>query len=342
MNTQVCLPEKVRVSAGSAVVLGLLKAKLDAAPTTAYLMTYRKKKCDANCSFCPQARRSSGRTDLLSRVSWPSFPTIEVIEAIEPAFKSRAIKRVCIQALNYPEVFDDLLALVDAIHSLTRIPISVSCQPVKEEDMILLRRAGTQRIGVPLDAATKEVFDKIKGSEAGGPYRWERQLQVLRDATEVFGKGMVSTHLIVGIGETEKQMVKTIQDCVDMGVLPGLFAFTPIQGTALAGKTPPEVKQYRRIQVALYLILQKMIRCEDMKFKKDRLTNFGVEAETLERIVKTGKPFLTSGCSDCNRPYYNERPGGPIYNYSMMLTRSEVSETLNELGLGMKRTTGTY
>jgi biotin synthase-related radical SAM superfamily protein len=341
MNTQVCLPEKVRVSAGSAVVLGLMKAKLDAAPSTAYLMTYRKKKCDANCSFCPQARSSSGRTDLLSRVSWPSFPTIKVVEAIEPAFKRHAIKRVCIQALNYPRVFEDLLALVDAIYSLTRLPISVSCQPVKGEDMVLLREAGIQRIGVALDAATREVFDKTKGSEVDGPYRWEKQLQVLRDATEVFGEGMVSTHLIVGIGETEEQMVKTIQDCVDMDVLPGLFAFTPIQGTGLAGKTPPEVKQYRRIQVAHYLILQKMVRYEDMKFNKDRLADFGVEGETLGRIVRTGKPFLTSGCSDCNRPYYNERPGGPIYNYPMMLTRSEVSEILRELGLGMKRRTGT-
>ncbi|MCW3977503.1 MAG: radical SAM protein, partial [Candidatus Bathyarchaeota archaeon] len=23
----------------------------------------------------------------------------------------------------------------------------------------------------------------------------------------------------------------------------------------------------------------------------------------------------TSGCPGCNRPYYNERPGGPLYNY---------------------------
>ncbi|HDI74230.1 MAG TPA: hypothetical protein ENF57_04430 [Candidatus Korarchaeota archaeon] len=25
--------------------------------------------------------------------------------------------------------------------------------------------------------------------------------------------------------------------------------------------------------------------------------------------------FLTSGCPSCNRPFYNERPRGPIYNF---------------------------
>ena len=34
------LPELIRVSLGTAMVLGLIKGKLDDAPTTAYLMTY--------------------------------------------------------------------------------------------------------------------------------------------------------------------------------------------------------------------------------------------------------------------------------------------------------------
>ena len=49
-------PEKVRVSIGSAIVLGLVKGMLDAEPTTIYLLTYIKGKCSANCAFCPQAK----------------------------------------------------------------------------------------------------------------------------------------------------------------------------------------------------------------------------------------------------------------------------------------------
>jgi len=332
------LPEFIRVSVGSAAVLGLLKTKLDVPPTTAYLMTYRKEKCTANCGFCPQARESSSKTDMLSRVSWPIYPTKKVLEEIEAGRKRGEIKRVCIQALNYPGVFEDLVVLVRAIISLTRMAISVSCQPIRREDIVHLAKAGTQRISVPLDAATREVFNKIKGPDAGGPYSWERQLQLLRDATEIFGKKMVSTHLIVGIGETEKHMIKTIQDCVDMDVLPGLFAFTPVLGTALAKKTPPEVALYRRIQVARYLILHETARYEEMEFNGDRLMGFGVHRQTLRRVIRTGKPFVTSGCPGCNRPYYNERPGGPIYNYARKLTRNEVLRTQSELAPELKKT----
>jgi biotin synthase len=69
------LPQHIRVSVGSAIVLGLLEGKLDAEPTTAYLMTHRHGKCTANCGFCPQARTSRSKAELLSRVTWPAFAT---------------------------------------------------------------------------------------------------------------------------------------------------------------------------------------------------------------------------------------------------------------------------
>ncbi|MEM2915121.1 MAG: radical SAM protein, partial [Candidatus Bathyarchaeia archaeon] len=46
----------------------------------------------------------------------------------------------------------------------------------------------------------------------------------------------------------------------------------------------------------------------------------------LRKIIRTGEPFKTSGCPGCNRPYYNERPGGPIYNYPRKPTSKEISE----------------
>ena len=98
------LPEKIRASFGSAVVLGLTKAKLDAKPTTVYLLTFQPGKCSANCGFCPQARKSRGRADMLSRVTWPAFQTKQVISSIEDAVKKDSIKRICIQALNYSTV----------------------------------------------------------------------------------------------------------------------------------------------------------------------------------------------------------------------------------------------
>jgi len=328
------LPEKVRISLGSAIAIGLLSGRLDAKPTTAYLMTYRKGKCTANCGFCPQARESRSRADMLSRVSWPAFPTQNVFKALSEAVKNGKIRRVCIQALNYPEVFAHLQALVKVVTHQIGVPASVSCQPLNPQNIRRLAEAGAERIGIPLDAATEEIFDKVKGLSAGGPYEMKRQIALLEEAVKVFGKGKVSTHLIVGLGETEKEMVHMIQRCVDMGVLPALFAFTPVAGTVLENMKQPPIQQYRRVQLARHLVVHGMARFESMSFDTEgRITSFGVDKQTLKRVVESGTPFLTSGCPNCNRPYYNEKPSGPIYNYPRPLLMEEIRRTFEELAL---------
>jgi len=327
-------PKKIRVSVGSAIVLGLLNGKLDASPTTAYLMTYRKGKCFANCGFCPQARESHSRADMLSRISWPAFPIEKILSGLDKAVIDGEIKRVCIQALNYPEVFTDLIALTRAIHQKVNVPISISCQPLNSENIRQLAEVGAERIGIPLDAATQELFNKIKGLSAGGPYSWEKQFKLLGEAVDTFGKGKVSTHLIVGLGETEKEMVKIIQRCVDMSVLPALFAFTPIPGTVLENKAQPPIQKYRRIQIARHLIVHGIAGYEDMRFdEEDCISDFSVDEQTLLQIIQVGEPFPTSGCPNCNRPYYNEKPSGPIYNYPRKIGQKELSEIESQLSL---------
>jgi biotin synthase len=334
MMAGVSLPEMIRVSTGSAIVLGLLRGRLDAKPTTVYLLTYRAEKCFANCCFCPQAKMSRGRADMLSRVTWPPFPTEQVISGIELATKTGAIKRVCIQALNYPTVFEDVLNLAKEIKSRAEVPLSISCQPLTREKMEKLAKAGVDRISIPLDAATKEIFEKVKGRLVGGPYLWEKQREALMEAVKIFGEGSVSTHLIVGLGETEKEMVQTIQWCVDLGVYPGLFAFTPIPGTLLENSPQPSLGHYRRIQIAHYLITGRKTRYEKMIFDGDGcLVDFGVPEEELVQVIRTGNPFVTSGCPGCNRPYYNEKPGGPLYNYPRQPLPEEIVEIERQIGI---------
>jgi lipoyl synthase len=332
---QTSLPELIRVSTGTAVVLELLRGKLDAEPTTAYLMTFKEGKCMANCGFCPQARGSKSSTELLSRVSWPTFPTSNVLTAIGIMAKRGKIKRVCIQALNYPRVFVQLEALVKEIKSQATLPVSVSCQPLNAVNIELLAKAGVDRLGIALDAATEALFDKIKGKGSGGPYGWESQFSLLNEAIAIFGVGNVSTHLIVGLGETEKEAAQMIQKLVDMHVLPALFAFTPIRGTRLENNSPPPLESYRRVQLARFLMVNGLVKCEDLLFDDaGKITSFGVASDGLKEIIEDGTPFLTSGCPDCNRPFYNEKPSGPLYNYPRKTSEEENEKIRRQLKLG--------
>jgi len=141
----------------------------------------------------------------------------------------------------------------------------------------------------------------------------------------------VSTHLIAGLGESERDIIQTIQWCVDIGVYPSLFAFTPMAGTSLEKHPPPPLSYYRKLQVAHFLITKRKTPYENMRFSEDgRLIDFGVPKEVVQRVIRSGRPFLTSGCPGCNRPYYNERPGGPIYNYPRQPLREEIIEIERE------------
>lgn len=241
--------------------------------------------------------------------------------------------RVCIQALNYPEVFNYLEALVESISRLG-VPVSVSCQPLSIDNITGLKDAGAERIGIPLDAATEEIFDRVKGRAAGGPYEMRQQWKLLEKALQIFGRGFVSTHFIVGLGETEKEMASAIQKCADMGITSALFAFTPVIGTYLENHNPPLIQHYRRVQLARYLIVNGFSRAELMIFNEyGQITSFGVNVATLRYAVWSGEPFRTSGCPGCNRPYYNEKPGGPIYNYPRPLSREEIIKAAEELNL---------
>jgi len=326
-------PSKIRVSIGSAVVLGLLDSELDAKPTTVYMLTYRRGKCSASCAFCPQSRTSNSRADMLSRVIWPVFETLEVIPRIAKAYGQRKMSRVCIQALNYPSVQKDLAALARSIRVSCDIPISASCQPLTREDMEMLAEAGVNRVSIALDAATKELFECVKGKLADGPYNWDTHIKALREAVVVFGRNNVSTHLIAGLGENEEAFVKLIQQCVDMGVYPALFAFTSIPGTAMANRHAPLIDSYRRLQIAQYSITYGLSCHWKMKFKHGQLVDFGLTKPEVARVVRTGEPFRTSGCPGCNRPYYNERPGRSLYNFPLEPTANDIEKIEEVLDL---------
>ncbi len=330
--TSEIVPQLVRVSLGSAVALGLLKGTADVLPTTIYLLTYHEGRCNANCQFCSQARSSTSRSDSLSRVTWPIFPPTQVISRIGAIAENAPIRRVCIQAVNYPQVFTDVVNLIRLTRAESALPISLSCQPFRGEQLQSLADVGLDRIGIPLDAATEQLFSKIKGPEARGKYLWVEHLAALEEAIAIFGTGHVSTHFIVGLGETDIQLVAMIQKMVDMGVYPALFAFTPIHGTPLGNYPRPSLARYRRIQLAQYLITKGKGEYSLMKFnRKGDLVDYGISSKDVRQIVDSGQPFLTSGCPNCNRPFYNENASGPFYNYPRPLEKDEIELTKKDI-----------
>lgn len=318
--------EHVRVAFGTGILLGLWRGQLAVTPTTAHLLTYYEGRCNANCKFCPQAREATADLKMLSRIIWPRWELKKVLAGLKK--NSNEFERICIQAVNYPNVINDLCRLVACVRSACGLPISVSCQPLTKQDIERLAEAGAERVSIALDAATPELFKRIKG----GGYTWRKHLEALEHARTIFGN-RVSTHLIVGLGESEWNIVERIQLLHDRGITVALFAFTPIAGTPLSGHPQPDVASYRRIQLARFLIINNLSRIERMRFESEQIVDFGIEQDVLREKVRSGEPFRTSGCPGCNRPFYNESPRGPIYNYPKKPSSKDFVIIRDQLGI---------
>ncbi|MHA1793603.1 MAG: radical SAM protein [Promethearchaeota archaeon] len=320
--------EYIRVSAGSACILGLKNIKLLQKPTTIHLLQYSESGCKANCAFCPQAKNSWTEKKWLSRISWPKYSWPEVLDGLIKEQRKRTFRRICLQTVLYETFLEDMFFTLEKIRDKIRVPVSVALVPVSRSVLRHLFDLGVDRIGIALDSPTGSLFSRIKGKEAKGPFRWEGHMKTLEDALEIFGKGRVTTHQIIGMGENIKEEIKFIQEMHDLGVQVGLFAFTPIKGTRMEKHVRPSITYFRKVQVARYLIMYGFIKLSDMSFTDDGkdIVFWGLDEDEVIKIIKRsgGKMFETSGCPNCNRPFYTSSPGRSVYNFPSRLNRSEV------------------
>jgi len=320
---------QIHISSGTATVLGLSEAFIDAPPTTAYLLL--GERCERDCSFCTRARSSQAPAQALSRIIWPPYEEKKTLSLLKEAYNSGKIQRVCLQVTVSPGY---LSRTEEIIAQLKGIPISASVVVSNLAQVVRLLDSGLEVAGLSLDAANEEVYRHVKGGT------FNQALGFIEEAVKR-SPGRIATHLIVGLGETEEEMARIIQRLRDWGVMVALFAFTPIPGTVLEKQPAPPLSSYRHIQIARHFIVEGLARAEEFVFPsgscKDspegRILGFGLEEHELSDLLKDGRAFQTSGCPGCNRPYYNERPGGPLYNYPRPLTPAEIQEAIQEASL---------
>ena len=303
---------KVRVSLGTLIALGLESGVVSGGvyPTTAYILQYSREGCLAKCRFCTQSSSNSGvRRSFLSRIVWP---TIDLDLLVNTLSRKRVFKRICYQTVIKSNFVGEALKAISRLKSIG-IPISLCTTPIAISYLKLFKSLGVERLGVGLDATTPRVFkDVLK------PYTWDTYIKFISKAVEVFGNRMVTVHLIVGLGGSVRETIKTMEYLYSLGAEVALFAYTPVKGVSLRNCMRPELTVYRLLQVVNYLLKQGIspskyvVESEGSELKLSRQVVSVVGEEELMRAL------LTSGCPNCNRPYYNESPKGPIYNYPSM------------------------
>lgn len=293
------------------------------------LLTYHDG-CVARCAYCglSRARSAAGpwRDHSFIRVDWPIVAVDEVARRIDNGFCPH-VERICVSMITHRRAKEDTLSIVGRLHDKAEgLSALITPTIIDREWLHRLREAGADMVGIAIDASTPGLFDKWRGRGVKGPHRWDKYWRTLAEAVEVFGRYKAGVHLIVGLGETEEEMARTIQRAYDMGALAHLFSFYPEEGSLMQRYAQPPIGNYRRIQLARYLIEKELSEATDMSFNRNgHLIDFGLDADGFESVISSGRPFMTSGCSSskregaCNRPFSNCTPYqahlGELRNY---------------------------
>ncbi len=314
-------PDYVQMSTAAAITLGVMSGYMHRTSCTRclnLLLTY-PEGCRANCAYCGLARHREAERNYADRnfirVDWPAVPYDQVIDIVANGGDGGRFHRMCISMITHPRSDDDTrVVLRKWTERIKHVPVSILSNPttMTRQDVQELHDLGADIFTVALDACNPDVFDRTRGRGVQSPHSWDKYWDILRAAKEIFGPEKFGAHLIVGMGESDHDVLTQVQTIRDMGGHSHMFAFFPEKGSLMDHLPPVPRPQWRRIQVARYLIDYREHRLERMKFDEEgMLTDFGLPQDEIDDVIKAGTAFRTSGCpgkeaedvSACDRPY---------------------------------------
>lgn len=321
-------PDYVQMSTAAAITLGIMNGKMyrcDCTRCLNLLLTY-PEGCRANCAYCGLARHREAERDYADRnfirVDWPAVPVREIVDIVAADVANTPFHRMCISMITHPNSDADTVSVLrqwtDRIDP-DALPVSILSNPttMSRDDVVVLKDLGADIFTVALDAATPLIFDRTRGKGVQSPHKWDKYWEILMHAHDIFGPQKFGAHIIVGMGETEHDVLQLVQRLVDLGGHSHLFCFFPEQGSLMDHLPATPRDQWRRVQLARYLIDYRDVRVDHMKFDGDgRVVDYGLPRAELDDVIDAGIAFRTSGCpgkfqediSACDRPYGDSPP----------------------------------
>lgn len=355
LTPQMRSPDYVQMSTAAAITLGVTDGRMYRCECTRclnLLLTY-PEGCRANCAYCGLARHREAERDYADRnfirVDWPAVPMDTVVDIVAKDGANSPFHRMCISMITHPRSDDDTVAVLKKWTSRIdpdTIPVSILSNPTTmgRADVENLKNLGADIFTVALDAATPAIFDRTRGKGVQSPHKWSKYWEVLMDARDIFGAEKFGAHIIVGMGETEYEVLNLVQELVDLGGHSHMFCFFPEDGSLMDHLPATPRDQWRRVQLARYLIDYRDVRIDHMKFDElGRVVDFGLPASELDDVINAGVAFRTSGCpgkeaedvSACDRPY-GDSPPSNIASYPFAPKKKDLKKIRKQLAIPLK------
>jgi lipoate synthase len=171
--------------------------------------------CIHRCAFCTTHMVDRKRKKLLEPGKW--------VQLVLEAHARTPFGALAITGVAAPDHEAMMAAYEEVIEGVRRkVPdIKVGVEPyIKGSgDIERLKRAGADEIKINLQTPVQEILGRVCPG-----WSLERTYDLLEEAVRVFGRGRVTTNIIVGLGETDDDVRGALEHLASMGVIPSVRA----------------------------------------------------------------------------------------------------------------------
>lgn len=337
-------PDWVRISYASAVALRFRSGRFsrDFPFGGINLLLSYDRGCLSDCGYCGLARNRPGDYEDKSfiRVEWPLVRTDELVDRL--VRHQDQLTRLCISMVTHGRAYPDTLDITRRLTARVRAPLSLLVAPptLNEKRLRILKEAGADMIGIGLDAVTEDLFASLRTNVPKGGLKWDQYWEIVGHAREIYGPWHVNSHTLVGLGESDAQLMAIFGRLLDRQVFSYLFCFNPEPDSRMGHLSKTPVERWRRIQLAKFLLEERGLDPAAFVFDDDgALARIRAPRDLVDEVVHDGHAFMTNGCPSsggepgCTRPMGSWRPTESPRDYPWQPTAEDEREIRAQLDL---------
>jgi biotin synthase-related radical SAM superfamily protein len=198
------------VKDGREIARGQLAQPLLHCPEQAYITV--SERCIFDCKFCAVPKLRGG---IKSKQT--------VLQMVEEAAQTGHLQAISLTSgvEVSPQAEAERVAGIVADLKRFRVPVGVSISPFPGVNQIL-KDAGADEVKYNLECVDPVLFSRVCPGIS-----FQEIMYALQEAVGVFGKNRVFTNIIVGLGESDHILRRSIDELTEMGVIPVLRAVFP-------------------------------------------------------------------------------------------------------------------
>jgi biotin synthase-like enzyme len=167
--------------------------------------------CIYSCEFCATPRLEGEEKKIKS--------SDQAIKMILEASKNKDFQSVAITSgiIDSPEeTLDQIIEVVKNVkENLGDVEIGVEPYVLIHKDIDRLYEAGATEIKINIETFNREIFERICPD-----LFYDHIIEMLKYSVAVFGRGKVTTNIIIGLGESDENVLAGLEFFAEQGIVP--------------------------------------------------------------------------------------------------------------------------